>query len=353
LDAAAAEAARVLSRSHLPVIAGLGTDIAGTRAAVALAQRIGGVVDHMHSDVLFRDLDVMREAGLMATTPNEARLRAETLLVVGAAFSAWPDLARQLFGPPVAPELGGYAKRCVFRLCPGKTQIAAGDAEVRSIGRNTGQLPVLLAALRARVAGRPIGRAPAPAKTLDALAADLQAARFGVAVWSAAELDCLAIEMLCGLVDDLNAHTRFTGLALPPGDNAPGVLQACGWMSGLPMRTGFARGFPEHDPWRFAAARLIDSGEADCALWISAYGDAMPGWRRAVPTIALTRHGAKMPAYVHIEVGHPGIDHDAVEHRTGTATLAPVVAAKPGEAISVAQAIARIASALPHGELPC
>ena len=49
LDAAIAEAARLLGASRLPVIAGLGTDVAGARAAIALAQRLGGVVDHMHS----------------------------------------------------------------------------------------------------------------------------------------------------------------------------------------------------------------------------------------------------------------------------------------------------------------
>ena len=37
LEAAIAEAARMLAASRLPVIAGLGTDIAGARAAVALA----------------------------------------------------------------------------------------------------------------------------------------------------------------------------------------------------------------------------------------------------------------------------------------------------------------------------
>jgi formylmethanofuran dehydrogenase subunit B len=342
-----------LSRSRLPVIAGLGTDIAGACAAIALAQRLGGVVDHMHAEVLLRDLDAMREAGMMATTPNEARLRADTLLVAGTALSDRPELAGPLLARSAAPEQGGSVKRRVFRLCPGKAKIAAGDAAVRTVGRNAKELPVLLAALRARVAGRPIGRAPVPAKTLDALAADLQAAQFGVAVWSAADLDALAIEMLCGLVDDLNARTRFTGVALPAPDNAPGVLQACGWMAGFPMRTGFARSLVEHDPWRFAAARLIDSGEADCAVWISAYGEAVPGWRRAVPTIALTRHGADVRAQVHIEVGHPGIDHDAVEHLAGTATLAPVTAAKPSETISVAQAIARIDAAMPERGLGC
>ena len=98
LEAAIAEAARMLAASRLPVIAGLGTDIAGARAAVALARRIGGVVDHMHAAAVMRDLAVMRQAGAYLTTPNEARLRGDTLLLVGPGLiEAWPDL-RRLFG---------------------------------------------------------------------------------------------------------------------------------------------------------------------------------------------------------------------------------------------------------------
>ncbi len=99
LEAAIAEAARTLAASRLPVIAGLGTDIAGARAAVALARRIGGVVDHMHAAAVMRDLAVMRQAGAYLTTPNEARLRGDTLLLVGPGLiETWPDLADRLFG---------------------------------------------------------------------------------------------------------------------------------------------------------------------------------------------------------------------------------------------------------------
>ena len=55
------------------------------------------------------------------------------------------------------------------------------------------------------------------------VAAELKRARFGVAIWSAAELDRLTIEMLCGLVNDLNEGTRFSGLPLASADNAPAV----------------------------------------------------------------------------------------------------------------------------------
>ena len=87
LEAAIAEAAKLLGASRLPVIAGLGTDIAGARAAIALAEQLGAVIDHMHSGALLRDLEVMREAGAYVTTPNEARLRGDTLLLVGAGLA--------------------------------------------------------------------------------------------------------------------------------------------------------------------------------------------------------------------------------------------------------------------------
>jgi formylmethanofuran dehydrogenase subunit B len=61
LDAAVAEAARLLAASRLPVIAGLGSDVGCARAAVTLAERLGGVIDHMHSDALLRDVHISRE----------------------------------------------------------------------------------------------------------------------------------------------------------------------------------------------------------------------------------------------------------------------------------------------------
>ena len=48
-------------------------------------ERIGAVIDHMNADAVLRDLDVMRSSGVMLTTPTEARVRADTLLLAGPA----------------------------------------------------------------------------------------------------------------------------------------------------------------------------------------------------------------------------------------------------------------------------
>jgi formylmethanofuran dehydrogenase subunit B len=156
--------------------------------------------------------------------------------------------------------------------------------------------------------------------------------------------------MLCGLVDDLNATTRFSSLPLAPDADAIGVMQVCGWTTGLPMRTSFGRGFAQHDPWRFDGRRLVSSGEVDCVVWISAYGNEVPPWRKAPPTIALTAQEVAfdVPTQVRIAVGSPGIDHSAVQYFAATGTLAAFEATRPSETISVAAAIERIAAAIPE-----
>jgi formylmethanofuran dehydrogenase subunit B len=350
LKAAVAEAAKLLGASRFPVIAGLGTDVAGTRAAIALAQRLGVAVDHIHSDVVLRSLDVMREAGVMITTPSEAAARADYLLLVGPEVAAaFADFPRLFFGPP-AQESGGALRRIGW-ICPDRGAVDAFSEGAQSgmVGRNPAELSILLAGLRARIAGRPIGRMRTPKKALDGLAAELATVQFGVAVWSAATLGPLETEMLHGIVADLNAKTRFSSLPLGPPDNALGVLQVCGWTTGFPMRTGFGRGYPEHDPWRFDTTRMVEDGEVDCAVWISAYGTAAPEWTETVPIIALTASDTpkRRAARVTIEVGRPGTDYDAVDYAPAVGALASTAAIKPSHAISVAQVLSEIAMTLP------
>src|SRR5260370_6502135 len=120
--------------------------------------------------------------------------------------------------------------------------------------------------------------------------------------------------MLCGLIDDLNTRTRFAGLPLPPEDTAAGVMQAMGWRTGFPVRMGFGRGKPEHDPWRFDATRMVESGEADAAVWISACSPEAPSWNRRVPLVALVAEGTSFaaPPEIVITLRQPGIAHDTV-----------------------------------------
>ncbi|HWA16775.1 MAG TPA: hypothetical protein VG817_10085, partial [Gemmatimonadales bacterium] len=87
VDAAIAEAARLLSQARQPLLGGLSTDLAGARAAARLADRVGGVVDHMNSAVSLRNLLVLQDGGWVTTTLSEVRNHADLLVIVGSDIS--------------------------------------------------------------------------------------------------------------------------------------------------------------------------------------------------------------------------------------------------------------------------
>ncbi len=345
-------AASLLSRARLPVIAGLSADVAAAQAAVRLGWALRGVVDHVRSRAALADLGVMREVGWIVTSPLEARKRADLLLLVGPGIGqAWPEIGPRLLDP-------GAPSRRVIRLCPGRRSDGlAPDAE--AIGTRPVELVGTLGVVRALVAGRAVNETGARRRQLTDCAKALTAARYGVAVWSAAALDPLVIEILCGLIEDLNSKTRFVGLPLAPSDNAAGAAQAAGWLTGFPFPVGFGRGVPEHDPWRFDAVRLVDSGEADAALWLACSDPEPPSWRRSLPLVAITAPGSRPApaAEVAITVGHPAIDHDAVLFDPRIGGLATCPATAPSAAPRAAEVLARIEVAAQadrtSGESPC
>jgi formylmethanofuran dehydrogenase subunit B len=347
VDAAIAEAGKLIGASTSILITGLGTDVAGARAAIDLAQRTGAVIDHMNSESVLRDLEVMRSSGVIATTPTECHVRADTLLLAGPMRD---DALNQLLDHVIGKARPKNAdRRRIIWLCPGRDLLeTVNRIEAKPIGREQKDLAGLLSALRAHTADRRVGKASVPSKQLQQISTILKQSRFGAAIWSSAELDSLLIEMLCGLVSDLNVTTRFSGLPLAPADNAIGVLHVCSWMTGLPVRSRFGGRFSQHDPWLFDGHRLVASGEVDCVVWISAYRNEPPPWRRGPPTIALTAAGKSFekPTHVRIAVGRPGIDHSAVQHFAATGTLATCAATERNDMTSVAEVITRIASTI-------
>jgi len=347
------QAAKILQAANFPLVAGLGADVAGAQAAILLAERLRGAFDHLASRDSLADLEVVRSAGIFVTTPNEARVRADLVLLVGSGLTGyWPAIFERLALDKETVH-GGKTKRRVIWVGPRRGEAKIEGVEVETIPATEAELPGVLAALRARVGGRPTALSAAAAKKLDAAAEALKSARFGVAVWAAAGLDSLMVEMLQGMITELNGTTRFTGVPIGGRSGATGVLQTSAWMTGFPPRTGFGRGYPEHDAWRFEARRLVESGEADAALWISAYDGEPPPWEDAdIPVVTLGPPGAATKRGLFIAVGKPGENYDAVEFAQETSSMVLRRAKAPAELPSVAEAIAAISARFSE-DLPC
>lgn len=352
-------AVEILSGSRLPLFAGLGADVDGMRATMRLAELSGGVVDHMGSTGLFRNLRVLQDQGWIATTLSEVRNRVDLLVIVGGGVAdqfprffercVWPD--DTLFG-------GDPGKRQVVCLGGDVAEIplSSGMAEPRGIPCSPARLPDAVAALRALVNGRPVRADDGlPLEALADLAARMKASTYGVVAWAAAVFDDpsadLMVAVLAELVSDLNLKTRFTCLPLTGHDNSVGANQVCTWQSGFPLRTGFARGYPDHDAHGFSANRLVESGAADALVWISAFRPEGPPYAAPPTTIALAMPGTEFGGEpeVCIPVGTPGLDHAGKVFRTDGVVALPVRKLRDSGLLRVADVLTAITAAVEGG----
>jgi formylmethanofuran dehydrogenase subunit B len=329
-EQALARAVSILSSARMPLLLAAGTDVAGMRALLELADRIGAVVDHAATESLMRNVQVLQDTGWVTTTLSEVRNRADLVVVVGGdAVGRFPRLFERCIDnsstllepvrqPPELIFLGGQA--------PERFADRHIAVEVSRLGELFAALRTLHGRARldaARVAGVAV-------TDLAALLARMQQAHYGVVVWAAADFAFphaeLAIQSLCELVQALNATTRFSGLPLGGTDGDLTAHQVITWQSGLPLRTRFTRTGPEYDPHRYSAQRLLADGEVDALLYVAALDGAREPPVSRAPTIVLGRAAMKSAAgtAVHIPVATPGIDQAGHLYRTDNVVAVPV-----------------------------
>jgi formylmethanofuran dehydrogenase subunit B len=356
LDEAVAAAAEILRGSRQPLFAGLATDVAGLRAVMRLAERTGGIVDHLGSDGLFRNLRVVQDSGWMTTTLSEVRNHMDLLLIVGPdPTPLFPRFFERCVAPRQTLFADARATPPVVRLGPAAE---AGDAiRAEALLCAIERLPEVVAALRCLLNGRPLQAAEIaglPAATLSALAERLKAAAYGVVTWIAGAFNFAGAELLtqalADLVRDVNQVTRCAALPLTGTDNVMGAHQVCSWQTGVPLRTSFAAGAPAHDPLLYGTARLLGAREADVLVWISTFRPLAPPITD-VPTIVLAASPLRFERQpeVQIPVGTPGIDHGGEIFRTDGVVALPLTALHDAGRPRAADVLGRIDRALSSG----
>ena len=342
LAEAIARAASILRAAKAPLIGGLGTDTAGLRAALRLAEATGAVLDHAHSAGLGANLAALQSGGWVTATLAEARNRPDLVLLVGGDGSpVAPRLLERVLRPPATLDSLRGAMRRIVQLggappvWPGITHLpCAAEDLLGSVGL-----------LRALVAGRPVA-APAP---LVELAAALTGAAYALIVWAAGSLPAPAptVAHLAELTKALNAKGRAAGLPLAAGDNVTGANQVATWQTGVPLPLSLAAGVPDHDPVRWRAEALLARGGADALLWLATFSDVAPP-PGDVPTVLLARAGftPASPVAVLIPVGTPGLDHPGSLYRTDGIAALPLRRLRASPLPSAAEVLTRITAAL-------
>jgi formylmethanofuran dehydrogenase subunit B len=348
---AVARAATILRHASQPLIAGMAADVAGCRAAIALAEACGAAMDHVHGEAALRNLRVLQSRGWMQTTLAEVKNRADVLLLVGTtAAENYPRFFERFVWN--RDSLSGTARKRRTILFLGEAGRLPRRGRVDAIRCANAHIPEALALLRAAIHGRP----PRPDRQLTPrrLAAAerfgkvLKAARYGVIAWAPAELDPdnadLVVRALCDMVVDLNAHTRFSGLSLAGNDGGATFQNVSAWQSGFPLRVGYAGGDPVYEPLLHGSATMLRHGAADAVLWLNSLNPDLRPPAGGVPTIAVARPSRRLAhdAEVYIPVATPGLDHAGTLFRTDGVVSLPLRPLRRAVAPSAAEILGAI-----------
>jgi formylmethanofuran dehydrogenase subunit B len=321
--ATAVQAATDLIRNaSLPLYGGLGTDVDGIRAVMALADKSGGVVDHALSEGQYRNFRVLQTRGWIMSTLTEARNRADLFIVVGSDIQKLhPRFFERIVNVEQSLLSETPAKRTVVFIGKGLDQSAVKGpriGEVITLAADLERVGEVVGALAAEIRGAPLAQeavAGVPVADIKALAARCRKAAYPVFVWAPPSLNFpnadLVVSTVSDLVKDLNVTGRAAGLALGGNEGAISAGAVSSWQSGYPLRVSFASGKPDYDFVRYAIPRLLANGEGDLLVWLASFTPDLGPPATQIPSIVLGTPGIRLasPPKVFIPVGTPGADH--------------------------------------------
>lgn len=294
------QAVKLLSSSKLPLFAGFEScTIEAARAAIALAERCGGILDPGPDHAT----EAMQQTGMQTCTLGDVRQRADVIVFVQCDPAAThPRLFERCIEPP-------------GRWVPaGRTLISIGSSLSNmhfAIPRHPAAMLDTLWRLRLVLAGK---REDAE---LQPLVDCLRIARF-TAFFFDESLDRSKCSALFQLVAQLHDFTRAAAIELHAGTSP--IADVLCWQTGYALPVSFASGAPRSHGNDFSAEAVLARGGCDLVL-LAGREPALSQIARsrfdALPTIRLSHDTSELakPCRVAIRVAEPGYDAAGVMRR--------------------------------------
>jgi formylmethanofuran dehydrogenase subunit B len=343
LNSAIQRAAEILQKSQQPFFAGLGTEVRGMRAVLNLAEKVGAILDHMHSAASLRNTLALQNSGWQTTTLTEIKNRADLIIAIGTDIvSSHPRFLEKLV----------HNEQSLFNKPKPEVHYLGVDAP--------GNLPEILNVLNALVNNKKVlieqvnGVA---ISTLESLLEKIKTANYAVLVWSASKLDYphaeLTIQSITRLISKLNETTRVAGLPLNSGDGDTSVSNTCTWRTGYTANIRFigktTEGIADYRPYSISANQSLQ--HCDSLLWISTLNATPPPASDSdvdARTIVIGHPDMQFTTQpeVFIPVGIPGLDHTGTMFRLDSAVALPLKHVRNSGLPTLAEVLRQIQAAL-------
>jgi formylmethanofuran dehydrogenase subunit B len=306
-DDAIRRAAELLRTSRQPLIFGLSRSATdGQRAALALADRFGAIVDTTASLEHAPSVLALQDAGESTCTLGEVRGRADLVIFWGAdPQTTHPRHFERYSVRPTGRFIADRADRFVIAVDSEPRETSA-DVDL-FLQVDPGKDFEALSCLRAMLRGRSIAADRStglPVPVLAELLERMKRCRYGIVFFglglSEGDTGHRKVEALLRLTQELNDVTRFHARRLRLHGDVTGADLVLAWQSGFPFATCFSRGYPRFEPDEFSAHDLLLRGEVDLCLLVgsetvSEFDSAARARLASMPTVVLDRPGVKCP----------------------------------------------------------
>jgi formylmethanofuran dehydrogenase subunit B len=299
-DTALDRAADILRAARAPLIYGLSrSNTEGQQAAIALADRLGAIIDTTASLGHAPAILALQEAGESTCSLGEVKNRADLVLFWGSnPVESHPRHFERYSVDPVGEFLPGGRNDRTVVVVDVRPTTSSERADV-FLQVEPGRDFEVLWTLRGLVRGQqpaPEAVVGAPLDALRELAQRMKNCRCGIVFFglglSRAHLGHRSVEALLRLVTDLNAFTRFYARRMRVSSDVAGADSVLAWQTGYPFSVSLSRGYPRFNPGEFTAHDLLRRGEVDACLLVGSFGvrrfspDAIANLK-SIPTIVL------------------------------------------------------------------
>ena len=356
LEEAIKKAIEILSSSSQPLVNGLIADVQTCREALALTEKISGVIDHANGSNIRNATAVMQRIGEVRTTLAEVRNRADCVVIFGSGvLSRFPRLQDRVLSPSKTLDEKSSSKK-IFILDLSTDGTTSSVNEENNITRLLLNFPLMesLVYRLQEIITKPkefINDIDDTTKALIELQKTILASEYTTFVWSLAEFNKISAEHTVQAITEsikvLMSKVRCVGLPLGGSKGEVTANQVTTWQTGIALPVAYMSGVPIHDPSRYDGMKMLQNKEADSLVWIATYSPEDSPPETTVPTIVLGHPKMSCDnAAVFIPVGIPGIDHRGLACRTDSVATLPLHSVRNCELPAASKVLQKIIQSL-------
>ncbi len=346
-------AVEILQKSKQALVSGLIGDVQTCREAIALTEKLGGVIDHANGSKMRASSAIMQRFGEVKTTLAEVRNRADCVVIIGSnVLENFPRLYERILSPEKSLGTDTTTNKKIFVLDTLKNyepkqnkykEISYLNLDVLSL-----EECVYLLAGVVNSKTKVVNETNQVAQELQKLYQFICKSQYTSLIWSTAEFQIKTVEQtiqaITQLIKKLMLTKRVVGLSLSGSNAEITANQVTTWQTGVPLPIAFMNGSPTHDPNLYDGMKMLQNHEADSLVWIASYNSTYTPPKTDIPTIVIGHPKMQCASNVNvfIPIGVPGIDHCGLACRTDSVATLPLKSIRTSNLAAASEVIRQL-----------